>query len=41
VGLDHVEDPGELMYADNVGRVTLGPGDRRGLAALGSGQCFH
>lgn len=41
VGLDHVDDPGELMYADNVGRVTLGPGDRRGLAALGSGQCFH
>lgn len=41
VGLDHVDDPGELMFADNVGRTDFGPGDRRGLAALGSGRCFH
>ena len=41
VGLDHVDDPGELMYAKNVGRLDLGPGDREGLAALGSGRCFH
>lgn len=41
VGLDHVGDPGELMYEDNVGRLDLGPGDREGLAALGSGRCFH
>jgi predicted Zn-dependent protease len=41
VGLDHVNDPGELMHADNVGRLALGPGDREGLAALGSGRCFH
>jgi hypothetical protein len=34
-------DPGELMHADNVGRLALGPGDREGLAALGSGRCFH
>ena len=40
LGLGHVHDPGELMDADNVGRVTLGPGDRRGLAAVGSGHCF-
>ncbi|GAA4288805.1 matrixin family metalloprotease [Georgenia daeguensis] len=39
VGLDHVDDPGELMYAENVGRTELGPGDRQGLAVLGSGSC--
>lgn len=39
VGLDHVEDPGELMYAANIGNTQLGPGDRRGLAALGAGSC--
>lgn len=39
VGLDHVDDPEELMYADNVGRLELGPGDREGLAALGDGTC--
>jgi hypothetical protein len=41
LGLDHVDDQGELMYEDNVGRLDLGPGDRQGLAALGSGRCFH
>ena len=41
VGLDHVEDPNELMYSDNVGKLELGPGDREGLAALGAGSCFH
>lgn len=40
VGLDHVDDPDELMYAENVGRLELGPGDREGLAALGSGPCY-
>lgn len=40
VGLDHVDDPGELMYADNVGVTGFGPGDREGLAALGSGDCL-
>lgn len=39
LGLDHVEDPGELMNADNLGRTTFGPGDRRGLAVLGRGPC--
>ncbi len=39
VGLGHVDDPGELMYADNVGRTDFGPGDVAGLAELGSGPC--
>lgn len=39
VGLGHVDDPGELMYADNLGRTTYGPGDREGLARLGSVAC--
>lgn len=39
VGLDHVDDPGELMYAENVGRADFGPGDLEGLAALGRGRC--
>lgn len=39
VGLDHVKDPGELMHAQNLGRTTFGPGDLRGLAALGRGPC--
>ena len=40
VGLDHVDDPDELMNADNIGRLDLGPGDREGLAALGDGPCY-
>ncbi len=39
VGLGHVEDTGELMYAESVGQLTLGPGDQEGLAALGRGKC--
>ncbi|MHA7283666.1 matrixin family metalloprotease [Arthrobacter sp. TMS2-4] len=39
VGLDHVDDPGELMYEQNMGRVSFGEGDRAGLALLGSGPC--
>lgn len=39
VGLDHVDDPDELMYAANIGNTQLGPGDRQGLGALGSGRC--
>jgi hypothetical protein len=38
--LDHVDDPSELMYDRNVGLTEFGPGDREGLAALGSGSCF-
>ncbi|MFC6287599.1 hypothetical protein ACFP3Q_14525 [Nocardioides sp. GCM10027113] len=39
VGLGHVDDPGELMNAENLGRVSYGPGDREGLARLGSIDC--
>lgn len=39
VGLDHVNDPDELMYPTATGRTTFGDGDRDGLARLGSGPC--
>ncbi|TGN63902.1 matrixin family metalloprotease [Nocardioides eburneiflavus] len=39
IGLGHVSEPMELMYADNTGQVELGPGDREGLARLGSLPC--
>lgn len=39
VGLGHVDDPSELMNAQSAGRLDFGPGDRRGLAELGSGRC--
>ena len=39
VGLAHVSEPMELMFADNTGQVTFGPGDLEGLARLGSLPC--
>lgn len=37
LGLDHVDDPGELMWdRPGEGPVTLGPGDRAGLRAIGA-----
>ncbi len=39
VGLAHVDDPGQLMYGDNVGLTDFAPGDRAGLARLGAGKC--
>jgi hypothetical protein len=39
VGLDHVDDRRELMYADNVGQTSYGPGDLEGLARLGHVRC--
>lgn len=39
VGLDHVDDPSQLMYESAGVRVVLGPGDRAGLARLGNGPC--
>lgn len=39
VGLDHVDSPAELMYADEVGLLEFGAGDRNGLVRLGKGQC--
>lgn len=39
VGLDHVDDPEQLLYGDNVGVTGFAAGDRAGLARLGAGQC--
>ncbi|GEK21173.1 matrixin family metalloprotease [Cellulomonas xylanilytica] len=40
VGLDHVDDPTQLMYpSTSVTRSGFGAGDLAGLAALGSGEC--
>ncbi len=39
VGLGHVHDENELMNEDNVGRRDFGPGDRIGLAKVGSTSC--
>lgn len=39
VGLDHVDDPGQLMYAETTGQSALGAGDLDGLAVLGNGPC--
>jgi hypothetical protein len=43
LGLDHVDDPDELMYVyPGEGPVELGPGDRAGLRALGAaGGCVE
>ena len=41
VGLDHVDDPAQLMHGKNSGLVTdYRAGELQGLAALGSGECF-
>jgi hypothetical protein len=40
VGLDHVDDPGELMNPSTETLTDFGPGDLRGLALLGQGRCF-
>ena len=40
VGLGHVKDRDELMHGDNVGVTSYGPGDREGLARLGSMDCW-
>lgn len=39
VGLNHVNEPTELMAAANSGQIDFGPGDREGLARLGSLPC--
>jgi hypothetical protein len=39
VGLGHVDDPAELMNASNTTLTQWGPGDKAGLAVLGSGPC--
>lgn len=40
VGLAHVSDRRQLMFADNTGQTAFGDGDRRGLALLGRGACI-
>ncbi len=39
LGLGHVSDPAQLMYAETTTQRHLGAGDLDGLAALGSGPC--
>jgi predicted Zn-dependent protease len=40
VGLGHIDDPAEIMNPVSVRPLAgYGPGDLRGLAALGSGRC--
>ena len=39
VGLGHVQDTRELMSESNSGQLDFGPGDREGLARLGSDDC--
>ncbi|GIG54270.1 hypothetical protein [Demequina activiva] len=39
IGLAHVEDPSELMNAENSMLITWGPGDLQGLAMAGAGPC--
>ena len=42
VGLDHVEDPTQLMHGDgHPGIVDFAAGDLAGLARLGAGPCVH
>lgn len=40
VGLGHVNNPDELMNPEYAGLPGPGPGDRQGLARLGSGPCL-
>jgi len=39
LGLDHVDDPSQLMAAYNTGQLAYGAGDLTGLAKLGAGDC--
>ncbi|WP_320536567.1 matrixin family metalloprotease [Pseudarthrobacter sp. IC2-21] len=39
LGLDHVDDPTQLMYEENTGQFDFAAGDRAGLALLGTGSC--
>lgn len=40
LGLGHVEDPRELMYAESTGLTDFGRGDADGLAIVGAGRCI-
>lgn len=41
VGLDHVDDPADLMHGEGGRHAGLTPGALRGLAALGAGPCIE
>ncbi|MHA7263520.1 zinc metalloprotease [Arthrobacter sp. TMN-37] len=41
VGLDHIEDPNQLMNARNSNVTDFADGDRAGLARLGTGECVR
>jgi hypothetical protein len=41
VGLDHIEDPNQLMHARNSNVTDFADGDRAGLALLGTGECVR
>ena len=40
VGLDHVDDPTQLMYPSTGLATSFADGDLTGLARLGQGECF-
>ena len=40
LGLNHVDDPTQLMYKDTKAMSAYGNGDINGLAHLGTGDCF-
>lgn len=40
LGLDHVDDPAQLMYESNLGQVDFADGDLTGLHELSVGRCF-
>lgn len=40
VGLTHVDSDRELMFHDNIGQTTFGPGDLEGLRLAGEGPCI-
>jgi hypothetical protein len=39
LGLDHVDDPAQIMYESTGTATEFGAGDLRGLAILGNGPC--
>ena len=40
LGLNHVEDPSQLMYKNAIDTSAYGVGDLPGLAHLGAGDCI-
>ena len=40
LGLNHVDDPSQLMYKNAIDTSAYGVGDLTGLAHLGAGDCI-